>query len=80
MTKFTRSGGEACNVAVRIARAYTKKFDTICGYHGWHDWYLSANIAKNSLDDQLLPGLKSSGVPRDLSNTSIPFKYNDRKV
>ena len=81
MTKFTRSGGEACNVAVRIARAYTKK-DLIlfCGYHGWHDWYLSANIAKKqNLDDQLLPGLKSSGVPRDLSNTSIPFKYNDRK-
>ncbi|MDB4184320.1 aminotransferase class III-fold pyridoxal phosphate-dependent enzyme [Alphaproteobacteria bacterium] len=81
MAKFTRSGGEACNVAIRIARAYSKK-DIIlfCGYHGWHDWYMSANLAtKSNLNDQLLPGLKSSGVPRSLSKTSIPFYYGDEE-
>ena len=45
MAKFTRSGGEANTVAIRIARASTKKKNVaFCGYHGWHDWYLSANI------------------------------------
>ena len=79
MAKFTRSGGEACNVGIRIARAFTRK-DLIlfCGYHGWHDWYLSANLGKaRNLDNQLLPGLKSLGVPRNLANTSIPFNYGD---
>jgi glutamate-1-semialdehyde aminotransferase len=65
-------------VAVRIARAHTGK-DTIafCGYHGWHDWYLSANLADDkNLDGQLLPGLEPKGVPRALKGTSIPFNYN----
>ena len=43
-SKFTRSGGEANAVAVRIARASSKNHKiAICGYHGWHDWYLAAN-------------------------------------
>jgi glutamate-1-semialdehyde 2,1-aminomutase len=78
MVRYTRSGGEAMTVAVRIARAYTKK-DVIafCGYHGWHDWYLAANLANDrNLDGHLLPGLAPSGVPRGLIGTSIPFKYN----
>ena len=29
----------------------------VCGYHGWHDWYLSANLgADDSLAGHLLPG------------------------
>lgn len=78
MARFTRSGGEAMAVAVRIARAHTKK-DTIafCGYHGWHDWYLAANLAdKKNLDGQLLPGLEPLGVPRALKGSAIPFNYN----
>ena len=65
-------------IAIRIARAYTKK-DKIafCGYHGWHDWYLSSNLADNaSLDGHLLPGLDPNGVPRSLINTALPFEYN----
>jgi len=79
MARFTRSGGEAMSVAVRIARAFTKK-DIIlfCGYHGWHDWYISANLADDSsLDGHLLPGLGPNGVPRALKGTSIPFERND---
>jgi glutamate-1-semialdehyde 2,1-aminomutase len=78
MARYTRSSGEACAVAIRIARSYINK-DKIafCGYHGWHDWYLAANINKNSLDNHLLKGLSSSGVPLGLENTIYPFTYNN---
>ena len=79
MARFTRSGGEAGAVAVRIARAATGKDKVLfCGYHGWHDWYLAANLADDeALDDHLLPGLPSAGVPRGLTGTANPFAYND---
>lgn len=79
MARFTRSGGEAGTVAVRIARAATGQDKIVfSGYHGWHDWYLAANLADDqALDDHLLPGLSSSGVPRGLTGTALPFKYND---
>ncbi len=64
MVRYTRSGGEAMAVAVRIARAHTGKDKVaFCGYHGWHDWYLAANLGeKNALGDHLLPGLSPAGV------------------
>lgn len=79
MVRYTRSGGEAMVVAVRIARAKTgKDIVLFCGYHGWHDWYLAANLADNkALDGQLLSGLSPKGVPRGLKGTSFPFFYND---
>jgi glutamate-1-semialdehyde 2,1-aminomutase len=50
----------------------------ICGYHGWHDWYLSANLGDDSsLDGHLLPGLDPKDVPRNLKNTVLPFSYNN---
>ncbi len=78
MVRYARTGGEAMTVAVRIARAYTKKDKVaFCGYHGWHDWYLSANLANDkNLDGHLLPGLKPLGTPRGLKGTAIPFNYN----
>ena len=78
MVRFARTGGEAMVIAVRIARAHTNK-DKIafCGYHGWHDWYLSANLADDkNLDGHLLPGLEPRGVPRGLKGTAIPFHYD----
>jgi glutamate-1-semialdehyde 2,1-aminomutase len=78
MVRYARTGGEAMTVSIRIARAFTGK-DKIafCGYHGWHDWYLSANLANDkSLDGHLLPGLKPKGVPRTLMGTALPFNYN----
>ena len=79
MVRFARTGGEANSIAVRIARAASKKDNiAICGYHGWHDWYLSSNLdRKDNLDDHLLPNLEIAGVPKALSNTVFPFKYND---
>jgi glutamate-1-semialdehyde 2,1-aminomutase len=78
MVRFTRSGGEANSVAIRIARAATgKSVIAFCGYHGWHDWYLSANLGDdNHLAGHLLPGLAPNGVPTELSGTAIPFNYN----
>jgi glutamate-1-semialdehyde aminotransferase len=79
MAKFTRGGGEANAVAIRIARACTKKKNVaFCGYHGWHDWYLSANInSKKNLDQHLMSGLNYDGIPENLKNTSFPFPYNN---
>jgi len=80
MARFTRSGGEAMMVAVRIARAATgRDIVLFCGYHGWHDWYIAANLSDDSaLDGQLLPGLKPAGVPRHLKDTSFPFNFNNK--
>ena len=76
--RFARTGGEAMTIAVRIARAYAKTTKiAFCGYHGWHDWYLSSNLADNAnLDGHLLPGLDPNGVPRGLLKTALPFEYN----
>ncbi len=78
MVRYARCGGEAMAMAVRIARAHTRK-DTVafCGYHGWHDWYLAANLSDDrSLDGHLLPGLDPAGVPRGLTGTALPFRFN----
>jgi glutamate-1-semialdehyde 2,1-aminomutase len=79
--KFARSGGEAMNVAVRIARAFSKKKKiAFSGYHGWFDWYLASNLKNiNSLNEHLLKGLSANGVPIELKNTIFPFKYDDEK-
>jgi len=86
--RFTRGGGEAMSVAVRIARAATGRGKiALCGYHGWHDWYLAANLggglspaaaaaAGKQLDGHLLPGLEPAGVPRELAGTIETFRYN----
>ena len=77
--RYTKSGGEAMSMAARIARAYTKKdIVLVCGYHGWHDWYLSANLVKGDpLADVHLQGLAPAGVPRGLAGTNLIFHYND---
>lgn len=79
MVRFARSGGEANAIAIRIARAASGKDNiAICGYHGWHDWYLSTNHNQgDGLSGHLLPGLEPAGVPKNLKNTVFPFHYNN---
>ncbi len=79
MARFARSGGEANAIAIRIARAATGKDKVaICGYHGWHDWYLAANLGDDkNLAGHLLPGLEPNGVPQSLRGTVFPFNYNN---
>ena len=73
--RYARSGGEAMAIAVRVARASTGKSGVaICGYHGWSDWYLAANLGDSeALDGHLLSGLEPKGVPRELAGTSVTF-------
>jgi glutamate-1-semialdehyde aminotransferase len=65
MVRFAKNGSDATSGAVRAARAFTKRNRVaICGYHGWHDWYIGTTS-------------RFAGVPgavRDLSHT---FPYND---
>ncbi|MBL9116079.1 MAG: aminotransferase class III-fold pyridoxal phosphate-dependent enzyme [Verrucomicrobiaceae bacterium] len=77
--RYARGGGEALGLAVRIARAATGRSGVaFCGYHGWSDWYLAANLGDDAaLDGHLLPGLQPLGVPRELAGTAVPFRYND---
>jgi glutamate-1-semialdehyde 2,1-aminomutase len=79
MARFARSGGEANAIGIRIARAASGRDKVaICGYHGWHDWYLSANLGDEAnLAGHLLPGLDPAGVPQNLRGTVLPFNYND---
>jgi glutamate-1-semialdehyde 2,1-aminomutase len=79
MVRYARCGGEIMSIAVRIARASTGR-DKIafCGYHGWADWYLAANLAEEkALDGHLISGLQPAGVPRGLTGTMLPFHYNN---
>ena len=77
--RFTRTGGEAAAIAVRIARAATGKDKiAVCGYHGWHDWYLSANISNSeNLNSHLMKNLPIQGVQKKLKNSAFVFEYNN---
>ena len=79
MARLARAGGEANAVAIRIGRAASGKDKVaVCGYHGWHDWYLSANLGDDeNLAGHLLPGLEPKGVPQSLRGTVFPFNYNN---
>ena len=76
---FSRTGGEANAIAVRLARAYTGKDKiAVCGYHGWHDWYLAASKSnEKKIKKEQLPFYTSTGVPKSLLNSIIPFEYNN---
>ena len=84
MVKFARTGGEANSIAIRIARAAVGRDNiAICGYHGWHDWYLSTNLnytKKNNLNAHLMKDLNIKGVPKKLKDTVFSFHYGDYKT
>lgn len=79
MVRYAKCGGEACAIAVRIARGATGRDKVLfCGYHGWHDWYLAANLAaEESLNPHLFSGIEPIGVPKSLSGTALPFPFGD---
>ena len=79
MVRYTKGGGEACAVAVRIARGTTGKDKILfSGYHGWHDWYQSANyLVDPESGDFPFAGIEPIGVPRALAGTALPFTYGD---
>tara|TARA_B100000963_G_C22629391_1_gene674085 strand:+ start:1993 stop:3231 length:1239 start_codon:yes stop_codon:yes gene_type:complete len=79
MAKFAKTGAEANAIAIRLARAHTKKNKIIlCGYHGWHDWYLAAKFnPKSYMETHLFPKLKIQGVPNFLKGSVFSVKYNN---
>jgi len=79
--RFARTGGEANSIAIRLARAATGKDKVaICGYHGWHDWYLATNLQSNeNLNSHLLSGLLPRGVPKALQDTTYSFRYGNKE-
>ena len=63
--RFVKTGSEACSAAVRIARTATGRDRiVVCGYHGWHDWYVASRPAH-------------PGVPESLCGLVRTFTYND---
>lgn len=78
MVRYAKGGGDGCAIAVRIARGATGRDKVLfCGYHGWHDWYLAANLSPGSLDSHLFPQIHPTGVPKCLEGSAIPFPYGD---
>lgn len=78
MVRYARTGGESLAIGVRIARAATGREQiAFCGYHGWSDWYLAANLGSEQLGAHLLSGLAPNGVPQGLAGTMFPFEYGD---
>ena len=82
MVRYTKGGGEACVVAVRIARGTTGRDKVLfCGYHGWHDWYQAANYLCGPDDGEYpFAGIEPIGVPKVLAGTAIPFSYGDLEM
>ncbi len=63
--RYSKSGADVTSAAIRVARAYTGKNKILCcGYHGWHDWYVST-IARNA------------GIPQAVKDLTFTFNYND---
>ena len=65
MVRFGKNGSDATTAAVRLARAFTKRDRVaVCGYHGWHDWYVGATV-------------RDYGVPKCVGELTHRFEYNN---
>jgi glutamate-1-semialdehyde aminotransferase len=65
MVRFAKTGAETTSAAVRLARAYTGRSKVLCcGYHGWHDWYVSTTD-------------RHRGIPDAVKELTGSFDYND---
>lgn len=63
--RYSKTGADVTSAAVRLARAYTGKNKVLCcGYHGWHDWYVSVTA-------------RNHGIPEAVQAMSFTFNYND---
>lgn len=65
MVRYSKTGADVTSAAVRLARAYTGKNKILCcGYHGWHDWYISVTA-------------RNYGIPESVQAITWTFNYND---
>ena len=64
---FAKNGSDGLGAAARLARATTgRDLILVCGYHGFHDWYVAS-----------LPWV--DGLPDVAREWVKPFRYNDEK-
>ena len=65
MVRFAKNGSDATSASIRIARAFTgKEHIAVCGYHGWHDWYIGSTT-------------RDLGITTEGKKFTHKFKYND---
>jgi glutamate-1-semialdehyde aminotransferase len=65
MVRFSKTGADVTSAAVRLARAFTGRNKVLCcGYHGWHDWYISVTD-------------RDKGIPHVVADLTHTFNYND---
>ena len=63
--RFSKTGCDVTSAAVRLARAFTKREKILCcGYHGWHDWYISVTD-------------RNAGIPKFMEQLTYTVNYND---
>jgi len=63
--RISKTGADVTSAAIRVARAFTgRKKVLCCGYHGWHDWYISVTS-------------RDSGIPQEIKDLTSTFGYND---
>ncbi len=63
--RYSKTGADVTSAAVRVARAFTKREKILCcGYHGWHDWYVSVTA-------------RNIGIPQAVQDLTSTFNYND---
>ena len=63
--RFSKTGCDVTTAAVRVARAFTKREKVLCcGYHGWHDWYISVTD-------------RNAGIPESVKDLTYTFNFND---
>lgn len=68
MVRFGKNGSDATTAAVRVARAQTgRDHVVVCGYHGWHDWYISSTV-------------RNKGVPESVRALTTALPFNDIKA
>lgn len=63
--RYSKTGCDITSAAIRVARAFTKREKILCcGYHGWHDWYISVTD-------------RNLGIPKAIQDLTYTFNYND---
>ena len=63
--RYSKTGADVTSAAIRVARAFTGREKILCcGYHGWHDWYISVTD-------------RNKGIPNTVQDLTFTFNYND---